>query len=1237
MSNGLSWPARVAALLTVALLFVCCGAPVSASTLKPIEVGTETERRDITSAGDLYDGRGDTLQIETAVGADGATGRISVNASTRGSSPNWFVFALRNPTDKPLERWLVTERYDHARSGIIWPDLDARRIDSVTPSLGFVPERLAFDSADAFRLTIEPGQTVTFVAELAGDRVPRLQLWRGGDYEKRIRDRQLFHGILLGIVGLLAVFLISIFAANHQAIFPAAALFAWMVLAYLCVDFGFWHKLFNIRPEESAQYRAAGEAGMSASLLVFAHTFLRIGRWHGFIRMLAGLAMLSQLALIALAFLDPRLAATFARLSLAGVLGLSAIVTTYLVMRGQDRALAIVPTWILFGVWLFGAALLLSGRLQSDVVVNGLIAGLVLLVVLIGFTVTQFAFRANEQMLGGSLDDQQLRAMAIDNTGAAIFEWSASRDEVRVGAMVDTALGLSPQERREPLSRFVERMHPADRERLVQTLSALKGRSSGAVRVDFRLRHADNSYRSFELDGSGVAVKDPRLARCVGLVRETTDQRRAHERLLQDAVHDNLTQLPNRSLFLDRLEVGLARTRNEQLICPTVFFVDLDRFKSLNNALGLTIGDSLLITVARRLQRLVRPGDALARLGGDQFALAIMQTIEERDQRLLADEIRAAIKGSINIAGQEVVLTGSIGIAVFDPKSPAANAEDLLADAEVAMHRARRSGPDRIETYAVSMRVDKDQRRSIEQELKAAIERKDLQVVFQPIMYLRTAILAGFEASLRWQHPRLGLLDPSEFAPLQDSSDLVRQLGANLVRAAVAEAQRWHVEYARPEAPIFVAINVSRRQLFGPDLVNEVRHVTARNVIPKGALRIDVCEALVLDNPERATELLKSLSAAGARLSLDEFGAGYSSLAFLSAFPIDTIKIDGALVHAASQGGPGAAMLRSIVAMAHELGKTVVATGVEVEGDIGLLRTIGCDFAQGTYYSGKLASPREALALVRHLRKSERRLKRTGLFRLRSRRIDDDALSTADASATPDTSSTAGADSQLQTSAPTNPVAPLALENRPAAASPSPPLRETVKTTLRPRPVLRPAPAPQAQPSVAVMRPLLRPAADAMPPPGPQPRPTQPRPTQPRPVAASMPPPIPNAPRAPATLALQSRPPVTRVPEPVQVLAPANLSQPPPMQAADATVVQPVSMPDRSLARLQAEIARAVPEAAEAQPRPQMPVTPPPMTNFSTLPPAIADSLARLAGVRVAERKAQPSDDPSAAAGRKSG
>ena len=251
---------------------------------------------------------------------------------------------------------MTADRYTVVGSGTVWPDLDARRIESITPSVGFVPERIKNDKADVFRITLEPGQTITYVAELAGDRFSRVYLWRPIDYEIKSRDRQLFNGAMLGLTGLLAIFLTAVFAANHKLIFPAAALVSWAVLNYLCVDFGFFHKLFNLRPEDNAIYRAAGEAAMAASFVIFLSTFLRLGLWHGIVRMMIGVWIVAQLTLIAVAVIDPRLAATFARLSFLAIGGVGGMFTVFLAFKGQDRALSIVPTWVLFLVWILQRA-----------------------------------------------------------------------------------------------------------------------------------------------------------------------------------------------------------------------------------------------------------------------------------------------------------------------------------------------------------------------------------------------------------------------------------------------------------------------------------------------------------------------------------------------------------------------------------------------------------------------------------------------------------------------------------------------------------------------------------------------------------------------------------------------------------------------------------------------------------------------------------------------------------------
>ena len=634
---------------------------------------------------------------------------------------------------------------------MVWPDLDARRIDAVTPSVGYVPERIKNDRADVFRLTLEPGQTVTFVAELASDRFARLFLWKAIEYEQRNQGRQLFNGIMLGITGLLAIFLTAVFAANHKAIFPTAAIFTWCVLAYLCVDFGFWHKLFNVRPEENAQYRAATEAGMAATLLIFLYTFLRLGAWHGFVRMLLVLWVAAQLVLVAVAFLDPRLAATFARLSSVLIASVGAALTLFLAMRGQDRALSLVPTWMLLLVWLFGAGITFTGRLSGDIVVFGLTAGLVLIVVLIGFTVTQYAFRSVEPLYGVQPGEQQLRSLAVDGAGAGVWEWNERRDEIKVSPVVEAILGLKAGELSAKIDDFTKHMHPTDRERFKLLLASVKERADGELRIEFRMRHVDNSYRWFELEAAAVPSADRRNVRCVGLIREVTDAKRAQERLMHDAVHDSLSGLPNRELFLDRLAIIAKRATLEPLVRPALLFIDIDKFKSVNASFGLIVGDSLLLTVARRLGRNLGPQDTLARVGGDQFALLLLSQSNPSELAMLAEQVRRSLRAPINIAGQEIVLTASIGIALYD--GPDEDPAELLREAEIAMYRAKRAGPDRIEIFNAAMRTEKDSRPALESELRRAIEKKQLKLVYQPIFYLPTETLAGFEALVRWEHP----------------------------------------------------------------------------------------------------------------------------------------------------------------------------------------------------------------------------------------------------------------------------------------------------------------------------------------------------------------------------------------------------------------------------------------------------------------------------------------------------
>jgi len=947
-----------------------------ARAVEAIVVKPDQDKYDVTSLGELYEGRGDHLQLETAPGPDGYVGRMAVQASVPGTNPGWLVFALTNPTAERVVRWLVAPRYTLANSRVFWPELDAGRIAAVTPSLGFRPEPLKSDRADIFRLNLEPGQTITFAAELSSQQVPPLYLWDPNAYQSKQQDRMLFNGVLLGITGLLAIFLTAIFAANHRAIFPATALVAWAVLAYFCVDFGFWNKLFPVGPERTALYRAAAEASLAASLVLFLYAFLRIGLWHGWIRTAFWGWIAVQWGLVVLALIDPQMASGLARASAVLIVGVGTGLIVYLALRGQDRALALIPSWMLLLVWLFGATMIVLGKLSGEVVVSGLVAGLVLILVLLGFTVTQFAFRgATSTMQLGPPSQVQIKSLAVDGSGAAVWQWNAGRDQISVSSEIEDALGLDPGTLTATLQQFLQHLHNSDRERFKLLLWSLQENQGGDLQVDFRLRRHDGTYVWYELRARAAPSDNARLLTCVGLMRDVTNLKRSHDRLMHDAVHDNLTGLPNRELFVDRVGGAITRAQEGQGNRPTVMFIDIDRFKNVNQSFGLVIGDSMLLTLARRLSRHLSPQDTLARLGGDQFAILLISETDPRQVAMFAERVRRALRTPMKISGKEIVLTASIGIVVFDGAQ--ATAQDLLREGEIAMLRAKRGGADRIEIFNPATRGSEEENRlPLESDLRRAIERQQIAVLYQPITRLASNQLAGFEALLRWDHPTKGRLGADDFVPMAEETGLITELGTYVLNQALEQAVRWHKALPRERDPLFVSVNVSSRQLFRQDLVQEIRLLLAREAVPKGTLKLEITESLVMENPERAVEILTWLKTFGASLALDDFGTGYSSLSYLHRFPVDTIKVDRSLVRDSGLNGSTPLILKSIIALAHELGKEVVAEGIETERDAAYLRSIGCEFGQGYYY-GEPMSAKDVASLLAALASQRKKKSRS--------------------------------------------------------------------------------------------------------------------------------------------------------------------------------------------------------------------------------------------------------------------
>ena len=928
----------------------------AAHAVDAVSVRSDSPAIDLTGILEFQKSDTDRIQVSTAPGTDGIVRRIEVRAREGGT--NWVVFALANNTDDQLDRLIVAPHYRIVSSGLLWPDLGLSRIATITPSTGDRPERQENPITDIFRVTLDPGSVVTFVVELRTDKLPQLYLWEPEAYKDKVNSFTLYQGIVIGIAGLLSLVLTILFVVKGSIMFPAAAGLSWAVLVYIGIDFGFWGKVLDMSSGAERVWRASGEAILAATLLVFLFAYLNLSRWHvRYSHITVGwLAFLGSL--VALALFDPPVASGIARISLAliAVFGFALIV--YLSTHGFDRAVLLIPSWFLLLVWVVAASMTIQGSVTNDIVGPALLGGLVLIVMLIGFTVMQHAF-AGGGSGQGIVTDVERRALALTGAGDLIWDWDVSADKVFTSAETESMLGLRRGTLEGPAAKWLEVLHPLDQDRFRAALDSVLDQRRGRLVQDFRLRTPDGHFMWFSLKARPVVGSDGEVARVIGTLSDVTELKNAEERMLHDSVHDNLTGLPNRKLFIDRINALALLSKTMPTLRPTVMVIDLDRFKQVNDSVGIAVGDLILLTLARRLTRILKPQDTLARLAGDQFGLILMSEADAVKITALAETIRKTIRAPIAFNDREIFLTASIGLALADPTSQVS--DEIIKDAELAMYHSKRIGGDRIDVYKPAMRARKQDRLTIESELRRALEREEITILYQPIVRLEDRSVAGFEALARWDHPKLGRMGPSEFISIAEETGLIVDLGLFVMDRTARQLAMWQ-QSLRQRNSIFASVNVSSRQLLRHDLIHDLRTVLSRTGVARGTLKLELTELLVMENPEHAAQMLHRIRELGAGLSLDDFGTGHSSLAYLQRFPFDTIKIDQSFVRTTNRG-TRPVLLKSIVAMAHDLGMDVVAEGAELDFDAVELYQLGCEYAQGFAF-GEPMSPEAARRIL---------------------------------------------------------------------------------------------------------------------------------------------------------------------------------------------------------------------------------------------------------------------------------
>ena len=932
--------------IIIALLF----GSATAQAMDAVTVRPDAAAIDLTAVVERHKTEVDRIQVSAAPGPDGIVRRIQVPARERNT--NWAVFALTNSGDEQMDRLIVVPHYRMVGSGLVWPDLGLSRVVYILSS-GEPPERQDSATADVFRITLDPGAVLTFVAELRTDKLPQIYLWQPDAYKDKVNSLTLYHGIVIGIAGLLALFLTILFVVKGSVMFPAAAALSWAVLVYIGIDFGFWGKVFDLSAANERIWRASGEAILAATLLVFMFAYLNLNRWHvRYVHITFGwLVFLTALVGLALLF-DPAVASGIARVSLALIAALGFGLVIYLSLHGFDRAVLLIPTWFLFLVWVGAAALTVMGAMTNDIVGPALLGGLVLIVMLIGFTVMQHAFAGG--VGHGVVSDMERRALALTGAGDMIWDWDVSSDKVYTSPETEQLLGLKRGTLQGPAAGWLDILHPLDRDRFRASLDSVLEQRRGRLLQEFRMRTPDGHYIWLAMKARPVVGSDGEVVRLVGTLSDVTEFKSAEERLLQDAVHDNLTGLPNRELFIDRLEAVLGLAGADTSIRPSVMMLDLDRFKQVNDSVGIAVGDSILLTLARRLGRLLKPQDTLARISGDQFALIVLSEREPARVEAFAETLRRALRAPITFNDREIFLTASIGIVLADDQPH--RTEELLKDAELAMYHCKRIGGDHIEIFKPAMRARKTDRLTLESDLRRALEREEITLLYQPVIRLEDRSVAGFEALARWDHPKMGRMSPAEFINVAEEIGLIVDLGVFALERAARQLSIWQ-RGVRQRDPVFVSVNVSSRQLLRHDLIHDLRTVLGRSGVARGSLKLELTESLVMENPEHAAQILTRIRELGAGLSLDDFGTGHSSLAYLQRFPFDTIKIDQSFVRMTPRG-TRPVILRSIIALAHDLGMEVVAEGAESDSDAVELYQFGCEYAQGFVFGEPMTADR---------------------------------------------------------------------------------------------------------------------------------------------------------------------------------------------------------------------------------------------------------------------------------------
>ncbi len=545
-------------------------------------------------------------------------------------------------------------------------------------------------------------------------------------------------------------------------------------------------------------------------------------------------------------------------------------------------------------------------------------------------------------------DSEERYALAAEGSNDGLWDWDLRRHKVYFSPRWRAMIGFDSDGIGEHPSEWLHRVHPTDRPKVRNALlEHIEGRSSH-FEAEYRILHRDGSYRWMLSRGLAVRAGESKAYRIAGSQTDVTARKLAEEQLLHDAFHDHLTGLANRALFIDRLDSNLKRRSRSPQYLFALLFLDLDRFKIVNDSLGHLAGDLLLKILAKRLEASIRAVDTVARFGGDEFAILLSDLREPADAIIVAERIQKGLQIPFPLDEHQVFTTASIGIVVGSPEYR--QADDMLRDADTAMYRAKMRGKGSYELFNGEMLCNTRGVLQLENDLRNALRRKEFCLHYQPIIYLQTGKIAGFEALIRWNHPERGLLAPGQFLAVAEDADLLVPIGWQTLEEGCSQLQRWRSAYPKL-TELSVSVNLSAKQFCCPDLIEKLDRILAETGLKPAHLKLEITEGIVMQSVDSSMKILGQLRQKGIHLHLDDFGTGYSALSYLHQFPISTLKTDRSFIARRGTNKENRAVLQAVVQMAAQLAMDVVVEGVETPEQFADVMTLDCKYGQGYLFS----------------------------------------------------------------------------------------------------------------------------------------------------------------------------------------------------------------------------------------------------------------------------------------------